>query len=92
MVVVVLQQDHAQSYITDIIWSLYAYHQETSTQDHTACLKHCHMKRNDTESSVQLSSVPFLFYVCLIWCGGSKQGMSTQGSDALVFLGYFPDT
>ena len=32
MVVVVLQQDHAQSYKTDIIWSLYAYPQETSTR------------------------------------------------------------
>ena len=90
MAVVVLQQDHAQSYKTDIIWSLYAYPQETSTQDHPACLKHCHKKRNDTESSVQLSSVPFLFYVCLIWCGGSKQGMSTQGSDALVFCRLLP--
>ena len=47
MVVVVLQQDHAQSYKTDIIWSLYAYPQETSTKDHPACLKHCHKKRND---------------------------------------------
>ena len=73
MAVVVLQQDHAQSYKTDTIWSLYAYPQETSTQDHPACLKHCHKKRNDTESSVQLSSVPFLFYVCLIWCGGFKR-------------------
>ena len=57
MVVVVLQQDHAQSYKTDIIWSLYAYPQETSTQDHPTCLKHYHKKRNDTESSVQLKTI-----------------------------------
>ena len=70
----------------------YAYPQETSTQDHPACLKHYHKKRNDTESSVQLSSVPFLFYICLIWWGGSKQGRNTQGSDALVFCKLLPNT
>ena len=87
MVAVALQQDHAQSYKTDIIWSLYAYPQETSTQVHPACLKHYHKKRNDA----RIQRAPLLGTISFICMFGLSPPVKyfTDRSRAVLLLWIF---